>query len=42
MNSRVEPNISGSISQRKNTIFFEITKDVENPTFQLDLQSLEF
>ena len=38
MNSRVEPNIQDQSVSGKNTIFFEITKDVENPTFQLDLQ----
>ena len=34
----VEPNIQDQSVSGKNTIFFEITKDVENPTFQLDLQ----
>jgi hypothetical protein len=30
--------VKSSDFKGKNTIFFEITKDVENPTFQLDLQ----
>ena len=34
----VEPNIQDQSVSGKNNIFFEITKDVENPTFQLDLQ----
>ena len=34
----VEPNIQDQSVSGKNTIFFEITKDVENSTFQIDLQ----
>ena len=30
----VEPNIQDQSVSGKNTIFFEITKEVENPTFQ--------
>ena len=34
----VEPNFEDKSVSGKNTIFFEITKDTENPTFQIDLQ----
>lgn len=34
----VEPKIEDQSVSGKNTIFFSITKDVENPTFQIDLQ----
>lgn len=34
----VEPKLEDKSVSGKNTIFFDITKDVENPTFQIDLQ----
>ena len=34
----VEPNFEDKSVSGKNTIFFEITKDTENPTFKIDLQ----
>lgn len=34
----VEPNFEDKSLSGKNTIFFDVTKDVENPTFQIDLQ----
>jgi hypothetical protein len=34
----VEPNFQEQTIVGENTIYFEIIKDIENPTFQIDLQ----